>query len=334
MNRDAKPSSSQTKPFLPVPVPPAPICLGGAPFGSNLDKATSFAILDAYAELGGNLFDTAYIYGAWAEGLLGASEKTIGEWIRVNGGREKLIVTTKGGHPPLSNLTEQCCTPDVLRQNLAESLDRLGVDTIDIYLLHRDNPERPVEPIMETLAEFVRAGSVNCYVASNWSCARIEAANAYAKTAGIPPFVASQIGLALAEFSLPNPPIPGMLYFGAEAQAWHIAKQFPLIPFSSQAHGYFGAENAHWAKNGFAGDAPMGDRDYDSPKNRRRLLSAMALAEQKNCTANQIGLAYVMAHPFPVIPVIGALEPSHVVEAMGACSVHLTEDEVASLESA
>ena len=111
---------------------------------------------------------------------------------------------------------------------------------------------------------------------------------------------------------------------------WHRGSGLTMIPYSSQANGYFGAENAAWAKGGFPSDPPRA-KSFDSPVNRQRLQRAIALAEQKGCTANQIALAYLLGQPFPIFPIIGTSNPAHAQEALGAVSVTLTPTEMAGL---
>jgi len=302
--------------------PPLPICLGTAPFGTGIDRDAAFAVLDAFVEAGGTFLDTAHIYGAWAKGGEGASEKTIGEWLQARGARGEVVIGTKGAHPPLDDMGRGRCSKADLESDLSESLERLGVDSVDVYWLHRDEPARPVDEIIESLAGFVRDGRIRCYGASNWTVGRIDAANAYAKQHGLAPFTGSQIAGSLAERP-GGGTAGGTLALDEPTRRWHAATGLPLAAYSSQAGGYFGAENVAWALGGFAGPPP-GRKNYDSPSSRQRLLRAIALAEEKGCTPNQIALAYLLAQPFPTVPIIGTSNPEHVREAIAATSVVLT----------
>jgi aryl-alcohol dehydrogenase-like predicted oxidoreductase len=180
------------------------------------------------------------------------------------------------------------------------------------------------------MADIQRSGRIRAYGASNWSTDRIQAANGYAREHDLPPFVASQPWFSL-----------GAVGGGPSAKAatddaddalrqWHLTSGLPMIPYSSQANGYFGAENVAWAEGGSRG-APKRAKSFDSPANRSRLLRTIALAEKKGCTANQIALAYLLSQPFPIFPIIGTSNPDHAREALGAVGVSLTEDERAFL---
>jgi aryl-alcohol dehydrogenase-like predicted oxidoreductase len=103
-----------------------------------------------------------------------------------------------------------------------------------------------------------------------------------------------------------------------------------MVPYSSQANGFFGAKNVAWAKAGFDGP-PRRAEGFDSPANRHRLLRAIALAEKKGCTANQIAIAYLLNQPFPVFPIVGTSTHDHLREAMGAVGITLSDGERASL---
>ncbi len=168
-------------PLFQSPAVASPICLGTASLGSEIDKKQSFALLDRYTELGGSFLDTAHIYAAWLKGGAGKSERLIGEWIKANECRDEIVLATKGGHPPLDNIEQGRCSPSNLEADLSESLERLGVDDVDLYWLHRDDPDRNVGEIVETLAGFAREGRIRVYGVSNWSVDRLIAANAYAE---------------------------------------------------------------------------------------------------------------------------------------------------------
>ncbi len=310
---------------------PSRICLGSASIGTGIGKDDSFAVMDAFVEAGGNFIDTAHIYAAWVEDGWGASERTIGEWIRSRGNRDRIVLATKGAHPQwgAEEKTGRCSRAD-LEQDLTESLERLSTDYVDLYWLHFDEPTRPVGEIIESLADIQRSGRILGYGASNWTTERIGAANEYAKGKALPPFVASQPWFSLgAVASGPSSEVPTSDAADPLRQ-WHVSTGLPMIPYSSQANGYFGAENVEWARGNFQGSPRRAER-FDSPANRRRLLRAIDLAKQKGVTANQIALSYLLSQPFRVYPIIGTGNPEHAREALGAVALSLTQQECADL---
>jgi aryl-alcohol dehydrogenase-like predicted oxidoreductase len=305
---------------------PSRMILGTGSFGSNIPREEAFAVMDAYLDAGGNVLDTAHIYSSWEPNGAGASECTVGEWIRSRNVRDRIILGTKGGHPDLCTMDRARCTLEDLRRDLAESLERLQVKRVDIYWLHRDHPGMPVSVIMDNLAELNRSNRIGCFGASNWMPARIEAANAYAQQAGLKGFVANQPGWSLAEHATNLADASPMLYMDDATLGWHTRTGLPLASYSSQAGGYFSEANVQWARQGFVGPPPRG-AGYDSPANRERLQRAMALAEHKGCTANQVALAWLLHQPFPTFPIVGTRLPNHVRESMGALQVPLDPEE-------
>jgi len=310
------------KGHFPTDLTPSRIVLGTGSFGSNIPRDVAFEVMDAYLEAGGNVLDTAHIYSSWEPNGEGASERTVGAWLRSRGVRDRIILGTKGGHPALSSMDRARCTLEDLRRDLDESLERLQVERIDIYWLHRDHPGLPAATIIDNLAELQRSNRIGCFGASNWVPARIEAANAYAQKAGLNGFVANQPGWSLAAHATDFTQTLPMLRVDDAIQEWHTRTRLPLFAYSSQAGGYFGEANVLWARKGFVGSALRGT-GYDSPSNRKRLLRAAAMAEKKGCTANQIALAWLLHQPFPVFPIIGSRSPEHVRESMAALRVEL-----------
>ncbi len=127
------------------------LSLGGVGLGTRTTVEDSMRLLDAYVELGGNFLDSAHIYAAWVPGGEGTSERTIGKWLQTRGNRSQIVIGTKGGHPHMNTMHIPRLSPEEIKQDLQESLERLQVDTIDVYWLHRDDPARPVGEMLETL---------------------------------------------------------------------------------------------------------------------------------------------------------------------------------------
>lgn len=313
------------------PIEPSRICLGALSFGAMLSQEQSFILLDRYVELGGNFLDTAHIYAAWIPGGEGASERTIGAWLRARGVRDQIVLATKGAHPAIDAGNEiGRCAPEEIKQDLNESLERLGVEFIDLYWLHRDDPDRPVEDIVETMAGLVQSGRIRAYGGSNWTTQRLQAGNDYAAKQGLPGFTANQPRFSLA--SAPDTP-SGAPPLGEPTEVtltWHRQQGLPLVAYTSQANGYFGKENVAWTRGGFIGGAPRGGQ-WDSPGNRTRLQRAMELAAARGVTTNQLALAYLLSQPFSCYPVIGNTSLNRLQEALAVTSLRLTVEEMAAL---
>ena len=165
------------------------IVKGADYFGTTISEDTAFALLDRYFELGGNTIDTARIYGqadpADPDGPT-YSEGIVGRWLASRGMRKDVVLVTKGCHPDRSCVTKSRICKQVLDQELETSFSELKVDSVDIYFLHRDNPDMPVGEIMDMLDEHVRAGKIRALGASNWTVQRIDQANQWLWRTGKP----------------------------------------------------------------------------------------------------------------------------------------------------
>jgi aryl-alcohol dehydrogenase-like predicted oxidoreductase len=312
---------------------PSAIGLGTGDFGSGIPRDDAFAILDAFAEQGGNLADSAHVYAAWRPDGIGASERTLGAWVKSRGRRQDFIISTKGAHPRLETMHIPRMSPAEITQDLTESLERLDTDYIDLYWLHRDAPQVPVGEILGVLNKHIAAGRIRAIGASNWSVARLQEAAAYAAGHGLQSFCANQIGYSLAQVAAGNPAtMPGTLYMDAPTWAYHKATGLPVVAFTSQASGFFSGKYAAGAGR----ETPKGQALaplYFTPANFTRLERAEALAAKLGCTANQINLAYLMNQPFTVIPLVGSRSPEQVRASCAAARLALTPDDVAWLDA-
>ena len=164
------------------------------------------------------------------------SEQVIGPWLAQRDVRERLVLLTKGGHGQRHGGTEGDFAVTI-EAELGTSLEVLGVEQVDLYLLHRDSPAFDVGTIVEALNRALRRGRVRVLGASNWEYDRIERANAYARDRGLQGFSVVSNHLALAR---PAEPFwPGLVGVGADGRRWHRETGVPLLVFSAQARGFF-----------------------------------------------------------------------------------------------
>src|SRR5699024_2561233 len=124
------------------------------------DLAHASALFDAFFAAGGTTFDTAYIYGG------GLQERLLGQWIRNRGRREQVRLSGKGASTPR-------CDTESIGTQLTQSLERLGADRADLYMMQRDNPQIPVGEFVQVLDEQVRAGRIGAFGGSNWYLDRL-----------------------------------------------------------------------------------------------------------------------------------------------------------------
>ncbi len=267
------------------------------------------AVFDDYFERGGNAFDTAWVYN---------TEPQLGWWVRNRGVRDQVVLLFKGAHTPE-------CNPKSLRKQIIESLERAKLDSSDIYMMHRDNLEIPVGEFIDVLNELVNEGRFKIFGGSNWSLPRIEEAQAYAKAKGKRGFSAVSNNLSLAH--MVDPVWRGCVHVSDKAgRQWHERTQLPVMPWSSQARGFFTDR---------AGPDKLDDaellRCWYSPDNFKRRDRAIELARKYNVLPINIALAYILCQPFPTFPLIGPRTIEETRTSMPGLDVQLTKDELAYL---
>ncbi len=284
-------------------------CYGAGGLGSKTKGHEVDRILNSFRDAGGNFIDTAHCYAAWAPEGSGCSERAIAEYIRRNGGKDELIVATKGCHPGFGKYErpDAYLSPEVLASDIDDSLERLNRETIDLYWLHRDDPRLTVDEIMDFVHEEIQKGRIRHIAASNWTSERLDAANTYADKKGIPGFVASQPQWSLAHVD--NPPAT-TVFAGPEDIAWHTESKLPVIPWSPTARGFFATGKP--------------DKQCDNPESLKRLERARKLADELDASPVQIALAWLRGHDFPVIPILGTSKPDHLQEAIASRNISLT----------
>ena len=302
-----------------IPVPLSRIALGTALYGTKVSAGDCSGIMDAFFEAGGTLIDTAHVYAEWLPGGKGASERTVGDWIARRGVRDQVVVGTKGGHPFIGSMDRSRLKPEDLASDLSESLDRLGMDCVDIYWLHRDDPAVPVGEVLDALDTLRQSGRLRAMGASNWTVARLRDADAYARRRGFADFCASQINWSLAPSVIPEAAGKGSVAMDESAFAHHCQTQLPIMAYSAQAGGFFSRL-----------DRTLNGRD--TALNRARRSAAFHLAQRHDCSANAIALAWLLNAPFPVSAIVGCNTAARLRDAMAATLVPLTDSEMSLLE--
>jgi aryl-alcohol dehydrogenase-like predicted oxidoreductase len=266
-------------------------------------------MFDDFFERGGNCFDTAYIYGG------GLCEKILGQWLKNRNIREQVVILDKGAHTPN-------CNPEALKSQLLESLERLQVDYVDIYMMHRDNPEIPVGEFITVLNELKGDGRLRVFGGSNWSIERLTEANAWAAEHGMAGFSVMSNNFSLAR--MVEPVWAGCIAASdARSRAWLTEKQMPLMPWSSQARGFFTGR----ARPDDFSDAEL-VRCWYSEDNFQRLERVNTMAKERSVLPINVALAYVLCQPFPTFPLIGPRLLSETRTSFPALTIELTPDDL------
>jgi aryl-alcohol dehydrogenase-like predicted oxidoreductase len=210
------------------------VILGTAKLGLE-GRESAFEMLDAYVAMGGTHIDTAAVYSDWVPGETGRAETILGEWLKARGNRDRLHITTKGAHPPLSDMHSSRSDAAAIRHDVEQSLRRVGVDVLDRWYFHRDDPSRPVAEVVGPIQDLIAEGKVREYGGSNWSTARVAEALALPG----PRFAANQpLGNILCRLKLPS---SDDTLATLDAPMFHqaVANNLTLDLFTSQCSGFF-----------------------------------------------------------------------------------------------
>jgi len=301
------------------------LVMGSMVFGAEGEKyENTCKLLDGFVAVGGNCIDTARVYGR------GSSEQAFGNWVKERGNRDDLVVIGKGAHHD-SQTFERRVTPAAIDQDIATSLREMQLDYMDIYLLHKDDPDVEVGPIVECLNRHVTAGHIRAFGGSSWHHSRLQAANEYARERGLIPFHVSSPNLALA---VPNEPMwAGCVYVPGddEAYQWYSRTRMPLFAWSSQARGFFSGRYAPDRRDIEGMDPQNVIRTYYSDDNWERYRRAEELARAKGVTIAHIVLAWVINQPLKVFALFGPATVGELQDSLGALEVKLSEPELAWL---
>lgn len=299
-----------------VKKPVSQVCLGTAYLGSREDEKTSFEIMDAYFERGGRFLNTAHEYGR------GRSEQVIGKWLRERGVRDEIVLTSKCGED-VTRPNYCAMRPEELFEDIDETLSRTGLDHVDFYLLHLDDPTVPVGEIVDAMHEIRSRGKALYCGCSNWSCERITEARAWADKYGRSPFVMDEIEMNLADLN------PGcdFKWMDEETARFHTGTNMAIGAYSSICNGLL-------TKYLKTGDTRMWSerqiRVYGNERTFERARRVGKIAAETGFTPTQVQLAWVLAQPhgLPCFPIVGARRVEQLRDSLGALDCTLTRDMV------
>lgn len=303
------------------------LCLGTAEFGAAIPRVDAFGLLDAYIGAGGNFIDTAKVYADWRPGERSIGEKTIGAWLRERRKNGRVVIATKGAHPDLARMNAPRLAPRDIVTDIEASRRNLGLDVIDLWYLHRDDETRPVGEILETLNAQVTAGRICYFGCSNWRTERIAAAQAYAQAHGLQGFSANQMMWSLAAANPKALGDPTLVAMDSGMARLHAETGLAAVPYTSQAHGFFHKleTGAITSAGAFRGGV------YAGALNRSRYARLRELRARTGLSLTQLALGYLMAQPFPTVPVIGPASSAQLMDSMTAGEVTFSAEDAAYL---
>ena len=300
------------------------LCLGAMTYGTPkwrawvLDEASSRPFIQRAIEHGINFFDTADMYSR------GESERVLGRALKDFARRDQVVVATKAFYPATGDgPNDRGLSRKHLMDAIDGSLERLGTDYVDLYQIHRFDPETPIEETIEALHDIVKAGKARYVGASSmfaWQFATmLHTADAHGWTR----FVSMQNHYNL-------------IYREEEREMLPLcrAEGVGVIPWSPLARGFL-AGNRRTSDRGetvraktdeFAHQMYYTDADFAVAER------TAGLASRRGVSAAQVALAWLLAKPGVAAPIVGASKPAHLEEAVAALAIRLDADEITSLE--
>lgn len=302
------------------------LCLGTMTFGWTADEATSFAILDAYVEAGGNFLDSADVYSHWAPGNTGGeSETVIGRWLQRRGNRDDMVIATKVRGRMWPGPTGEGLGREHILRACDDSLRRLGVEAIDLYQCHWFDETVPFEESLRAFEELIRAGKVRFIGLSNYSPERLREALAVARTDGLPPIVSLQ-----PHYNLLHRFVPDRDQFEGELQELCLRHGLGVIPYSPLAKGLLtGRYNA--------GDIRTASRtgvgEYVNDSTWEILAAVRDIAAERGVPMAAVSLAWLMAQPGVTAPILGARTVAQLRDQLPAVTLRLAPEEAARLNA-
>ena len=300
------------------------LCLGCMTYGSPkwrpwvLDEAQSLPFFKAAIEAGINFFDTADMYS------LGESERVTGKALKEYAKRHEVVIATKVFSPMGSGPNDRGLSRKHILDSIDRSLSRLGVDYVDLYQIHRFDPDTPIEETLEALNDVVRAGKARYVGASSMYAWKFMNMLSVAKARGWAPFVSMQ-------------PQYNLVYREEEREMLPLCREMGIgvIPWSPLARGFLAGGRAA-PKEGNTERARTDEfapRLYYRDADHAVVEALTGVATARGLPNMQVALAWVLSKAAITAPIIGASKSHHIADAVAALQVKLTDEEVAALEA-
>jgi aryl-alcohol dehydrogenase-like predicted oxidoreductase len=299
-----------------------PFVLGGNVFGWTVDGDEAFRILDRFVAAGGTMIDTADVYSSWVPGHAGGeSETMIGKWLRRRGRRDDVLIATKVGM--LDGEGGEKLQPARIAAAAEASLRRLGVETIDLYYAHRDDPDTPIEEVLVAFDRLVRDGKVRALGASNFNAARLRESLA----------VSEREGLARYEVLQPEYHLLAREDYEAELQRLCLEQQISVLSYYGLASGFLTGKYRRREDFDQSVRGPRMERFWNA-RGFAILAALDAVAAEADASPAQVALAWVAAQPGVAAPIASARTLAQLEELIGAMVLELSGEQLARLDAA
>ncbi len=302
----------------------SPLCLGTMQWGWTADEATSFAVMDAFVEAGGNFLDTADVYSRWVEGNDGGvSEEVIGRWLVKRSNRQQIILATKAKGPMGPGPNDQGLSRKHIIDACDASLRRLQTDYIDLYQTHSPDAETPIDETLEAMDRLIQQGKVRYIGCSNYRAWQLMQALWASDKAGIARFDSLQ----------PHYNLVNRAEFERELADVCDEYDIAVIPYSPLAGGFLTGKYSREEQTESVRLEGVKNR-YFNDAGWKALDAVRSVAKEIDSTPLAVSLAWLLEQPSVTAPIIGANTPEQLSGSLAALSVSLTEEQMAALDAA
>ena len=300
----------------------APLVLGGNVFGWTADEKTSFDILDRFVDSGLNAVDTADSYSRWVSGNKGGeSETIIGKWMKSRGNRDKVVVITKVGSD--MGQGKKDLSAAYIAKATEDSLKRLQVDAIDLYLSHWPDDTVPYDETLGAYEKLMKAGKVRNIGCSNLDAGRLEAALKVASQRKLPRYEVLQPEYNLYDRSSLDGPLRDLC----------MREEIGVITYFSLAKGFLSGK---YRSEADLGKSPRGGgiAKYLDQRGKRILAALDAVSARHDARQAEVALAWVIARPGVTAPISSATTIEQVDSLVRAARLELTAADIDELDQA
>ena len=300
----------------------APLVLGGNVFGWTADEKTSFDILDRFVDAGLNAVDTADSYSRWVPGNKGGeSETIIGKWMKSRGNRDKVVVITKVGSD--MGQGKKDLSAAYIARAAEDSLKRLQVDAIDLYLSHWPDDTVPYDETLGAYEKLMKAGKVRNIGCSNLDAGRLEAALKVASQRKLPRYEVLQPEYNLYDRSSLDGPLGDLC----------MREEIGVITYFSLAKGFLSGK---YRSEADLGKSPRGGgiAKYLDQRGKRILAALDAVSARHDARQAEVALAWVIARPGLTAPISSATSVEQVDSLVCAANLELTAADIDELDQA
>jgi aryl-alcohol dehydrogenase-like predicted oxidoreductase len=300
----------------------APLAFGGNVFGWTAGEAMSFKLLDGFVDAGLNLIDTADIYSYWKEGNQGGeSETIIGNWMKKNGQRDKVVIATKCGMD--GSTDKKNLAGKYIKSAVDRSLQRLQTDYIDLYQAHVDDENTPLEETLEAFNDLIKQGKIRAIGASNYSAERLAQALE----------VSRLHNFARYETLQPEYNLYDREGFEEKVEPLCLKEQVGVISYFSLARGFLSGKYKSEADLGQS-ERGQGVKKYLNERGFRIIKTLDDVAKELGSAPARVALAWLIARPSVTAPIASATQMEQLTDLIESVKLQMPPDAMTRLNAA